>query len=207
MQSVCFDIGIREPLQSEDVDSIFNFINRNFGLLNLIQIKEAFELFSADRLTFADPKFGHYNSFDNTFIGKVLSSYKTYIVDYNFRNKHKQKPIEDASKLIEVKRLSKEENAQQWYDWVLTEIKDGGKVPMMADWDALYWILTKEKKIVLDTDSKEMFMDNVKFEIQEEIVFRKAEKRDYRNYTRMLESDDSLQRECRKRIVIKHLEK
>ena len=78
LQTICYDVGIRDALDLSDLDTIFNFITRNYGLLTLSNLKEAFDLFSADRLKFADPKFGHYGNFDLTFIGKVLKSYKAF---------------------------------------------------------------------------------------------------------------------------------
>ena len=61
--------------------------------------------------------------------------------------------------------MTKEENAIHWLDWVTEEIKESGKIPMMADWDAIYWILNERKLIDLDTDAKEIFMENTKFDI------------------------------------------
>ena len=78
LQTICYNIGIRDALDLNDQDSIFNFIGRNYGLLSLNDLIEAFELFSADKLKFADPRFGHYGSFDLTFIGKVLKAYTVY---------------------------------------------------------------------------------------------------------------------------------
>jgi hypothetical protein len=204
MQTVCFDIGIRQALDSHDIDSAFNFINRNFGLLNLTQIKEAFDLFSADKLKFPDPKFGHYNSFDNTFIGKVLSSYNVYISDYNFRNKHKiLKPIETV--LIEKPNQTKEEEAKEWFDFVKNESENKREI-LIADWSLLYWYMEKEGLIDLDNDEKEMFYDILKNELEHEIMTRKSEGIDYSSYKKTLDSKSMMKRECRKRLVVKHFE-
>jgi len=78
LQTICYNVGIRDALDLNDLDTIFNFIGRNYGLLSLKDLQEAFELFSADVLKFADPKFGHYGNFDLTFIGKVLKAYKLF---------------------------------------------------------------------------------------------------------------------------------
>ena len=75
LQSICYNIGIREAIDATDMDSIFLYLSKYYGLLNVKQINEAFDLYSAQELEFKD---SHYNSFDKTFIGKVLKSYQEY---------------------------------------------------------------------------------------------------------------------------------
>ena len=137
IQTICFDIGIRQALDPTDLDSIFNFIKRNFGLLTLENIREAFDLFSASKLHFKTPTFNHYNSFDNTFIGTVLSSYNSFKMDIN-RNKPKtikkepeKKPFtyqeaKTHTELIQQKYIDKESLKEaNWFEIYLYLRKEG----------------------------------------------------------------------------------
>lgn len=73
--NISYGIGIREPLDEVDLDSLFSYLTRNFKLLNLSDVAIAFDLYSAQKLDFKE---SHFNSFDRVFIGKVLTSYETY---------------------------------------------------------------------------------------------------------------------------------
>jgi len=70
---ILLDIGIREPLDLNGFDSIFTFLKRNFKEMTLDEIALAFNYYSAQALDFKE---SHFNSFDHTFISKVLKSYK-----------------------------------------------------------------------------------------------------------------------------------
>lgn len=198
-------VAIRYRVKCDEINTILirQTIQSEFKLYHLNDFNDAFIKHCSGKFMISKEAEGNkpYGDLSALFICDVLNGYK----NYKAKN-HKIKPIEDTSRLIEVKKMTKEENAKHWFDWVIAEMKANKKIPMMADWDSIFWLLTKDGSITLDNDSKEMFLESVRFDIQEEINFRKAEHKDYRNYTRMLESEDSLKRECRKRIVKKHLE-
>ena len=205
LQSICLNIGIREPLEAGDCKNIFNFLKRNFKLLNLTDLLKAFDLFSGQELEFSDPKFGHYGSFDLVFIGKVLKAYQKWKIKEAL--KPKKVVALNTDRQIEVSTKTKEENAKEWFEHVDKEIKTTSSDFILADWDAIYWHMEKEKIIKLDKEEKEMFLENVRFDIQEEMKHRKLERKNINNQERMLSSEGSLKRECRKRIVIKHFDK
>lgn len=75
IHTICYELGIRQALDSHDVDSLFNYLQRNFKLIRLQDIEEAFNLYSGQKLEFKD---SHFNSFDRIFVGKVLTSYEAH---------------------------------------------------------------------------------------------------------------------------------
>lgn len=71
-QTIAYDIGIREALDLNDLDAIFNYVQKFFGLMSLENMRDAFDMYSAQELDFRD---SHFNQFDKVFVGKVLKSY------------------------------------------------------------------------------------------------------------------------------------
>ena len=198
LQTICYGIGIRTALDSHDLDSIFNFISRNFGGLTLKEVILAFDLYSGQKLFFTE---SHFNSFDLTFIGKVLKSYSVYKI-----NQKSIKPMEsEGTKQLTRPKMTKEENALQWYEWMESEVAKG-KVPLMADFSAIFWHMEKHGIINLSDDEKEMFLDNVRQEIKDMILKLKAERKDYDIWSKKLIDYRKLKLECRKRIVLNHYE-
>jgi len=109
--AIALSIGIREPLELRDFDNIFTFLKRNYGGLNLQEIAEAFDYYSAQRLDFKD---SHFNSFDQVFVGKVLKSYQ------NQKQKERLKP-----KLIggQEQRIESTFNEKKLhFEWLLNNV-------------------------------------------------------------------------------------
>lgn len=156
LQGICYSIGIREALDLTDIDSIFRFIGRNYGLLSLEDLIEAFELFSADKLSFNDPKFGHYGQFDLTFIGKVLSAYNRFKNDLNKKNKPYQELPEPT--------YSEEVEREKCFEIIKNDIfldssernGDVGEFPdlIIASWkDAYLHMVSKNMLIELEGEN------------------------------------------------------
>lgn len=110
LQTVAFDIGIRQALTLEDLDSIFNFLKKNFGATTLQDITDAFDLYSAQKLDFKD---GHFNSFDKVFVGKVLKSYN----DKKDKDRVKPKQFEPQKKIVWGWNEKKDH-----FNWLLNEV-------------------------------------------------------------------------------------
>lgn len=202
--NIYLNVGLQDPPKMSDVKNVFGFIQRNFKTLSLQDLVKAFDLYNGQQLEFSDPKFGHYGSFSLTFLGTILKAYKEW--KRKEALKPKKREIVPVEKQIQERKLTKEENAKEWYDSVCKAIKNTSSDMILADWDAVYWYMNMNRMIDLTVDEKEMFLDNVKFEVQEEMSKRKLEGKDCSNYKRMIDDEKSLIRECKKRLVIKHLE-
>ncbi len=143
-----------------------------------------------------------YGDLSTLFICSVLNHYKEY--------KNKQnliKPLEaPKTNMIEEKKKSKEENAEEWYNFINDEFEKNGKVPLMADWNAAYWWMVTNKIIEVDKDTLEMFAENVRADIEHDIKVRKAERRDFKLEQKILDHPKSFKIECRKRYLINYYE-
>lgn len=109
--AIALNIGIRDPLELRDFDNIFTFLKRNYGGLNLQEIAEAFDYYSAQRLDFKD---SHFNSFDQVFVGKVLKSYQ------NQKQKERLKPKLIGGQEQRVESTFNEKKSH--FEWLLNEI-------------------------------------------------------------------------------------
>lgn len=158
--TIVFNIGIKETLELNDFDRIFNFLQRNFGLITLSQINEAFDLYSAQKLDFKD---SHFNSFDNVFIGKLLKAYNEY------KNEKQRKPPKIEYKPVEgVKMRNGQvdnrtpyslEAGKSAFEWTKEQILKDGKLPYIADWINACRYMEETGIIKLDAAEKEV-MEN-----------------------------------------------
>lgn len=83
---------------------------RYFGGLTLINLNEAFDLYSSQQLDF---KGAHFNSFDKVFLGKVLNSYQ------NHKNKERSKPKQFSSN---QKHIWSYEEKKSHFNYLLNDL-------------------------------------------------------------------------------------
>ena len=110
---IAFNIGIRQKLSDFELKELFDFLFMYFQGLNLADVREAFGLYSANRLTFIvngkrQTSIGHYQSLDNPFVGNVLTAYLEYKVEIT----KKPKEIIMEDKQIEV---YSEKDGEEWF--------------------------------------------------------------------------------------------
>jgi len=190
--------------QNIDVDSlnvIISSIQRGFPTLTMDEFKTAFEMG-------VDGKLGidltTYQNFNSLYISNVLQAFNRYKIKNNLIIKL-DKPME--TKQLDKPKISKEENAANWYDFVKKEVAKSGKVPFMADWVACYWYMEQNNFINLTKEEKQMFADNVRVEMELDVKKRKVEGKDFQTEMKILEDKKSFANECRKQYVIKYFEK
>lgn len=194
IQTICFDIGIRQALDENDINSAFNFIKRNFELMTLENIREAFDLFSASELDFNSPTFGHYNSFDNTFIGGVLSAYKRFKMNNN-KNKPKLVP-----KAPENKPLTFDE--AKAYTELIQKAHNDKNMPKNIKWNDIYIYLRKVNLISFNKNTAQEHQFKVKRSLQNERNQRRLDGRGTIDLDLNIESKMFFYSECRKRAII-----
>ena len=68
-------IGLSEPPSIDELVDICRFVQREFKDFNILEVKNAFSLYAAQKLDFRD---NPYNKLSSLFIGNVLSSYRRY---------------------------------------------------------------------------------------------------------------------------------
>ncbi len=68
-------IGLSEPPSIDELVDICRFVQREFKDFNILEVKNAFSLYAAQKLDFRD---NPYNKLSSLFIGNVLSSYRRH---------------------------------------------------------------------------------------------------------------------------------
>lgn len=192
-------IGMKaEKITRQEVDVIVDYLSINFSLFPVGEIQNAFEAGIKGDL---DIDMTHYQSFNSLYVSNVLTSYKRY------RAKRNREPkLIEPAKQIGMKKETREEQAEFNYKLLVDSYEKIGKEPYAPiNWNAAYWYLEQNNIIdMLDNDAKEMFKENVVYDIKKEISELKAHKRQYSHLIEILESSKRLKTECRKRLTIKH---
>ena len=109
-------------------------MQKHFKRFSLNDLREAFSYYSAQKLNFKD---SHYQSLDNVFIGKVLTSYEEFLA--NERRKPKQIEVEKIKELTfdEIKYEAEQS---------LKDFKDGKSI-VNYNWTFIYNYYKSEGKI------------------------------------------------------------
>lgn len=199
---VAFNIGLRNKLSEFELKEIFNFVSTYFQKLNLSDIREAFGLYSANKLSFMvngkrQTTVGHFQSFDNVFIGAILKSYTDYS---NYENQIKSMETVDIKK-----EIATSENSKESFDMIEGCYK-GGKEPWIANWNFAFKYMESEKIIEYSNEEKEMFMENVLEDLKEDRLTLKHKRKDTSDISRIINTKSKLADECRKRLVKKYFE-
>jgi hypothetical protein len=187
-----------QSLTDNDFNLIATEVQKNYGYMDFGAIKKAFTLAMNGHL---DEEIRTDKRFSYFYVSKYLLSMKRY----NLRRKSTREPL-NVSRQIEQKKLTKEENAENWLKWSKEETKKNGKAPLLADWDAIFWILTETDEITLDDEEKEIFSEVVRAELENELARLKQQRKDIKTVNNKLNNKKAFKMECRKRIVIKYLE-
>lgn len=196
--SVAFTIGIKKPLIEQELKIIYDFLTEHFRSLSLEDVREAFSLYSAQKL---DHKNSHYQSLDNSFIGCVLSSYKRYKSLEYVINQNKLETKEPLQLVYSTKI------GEDSYKFIGQVFKDTGEEPMIANWKhAFYFMWDKE---MFDVREYQQFIYSVKNEITNEVkTLRKYRKiAAASSMIKILGSKELLVLEVKKRFIIKHFKK
>jgi hypothetical protein len=190
--SIAFQLGIRESLVPEELKIIFDFMQKHFKLFSLNDLREAFSYYSAQKLNFKD---SHFQSLDNVFIGKVLSSYKEFIAN-ELRRKPKQ--IENSK----IKELTFEEikfEAEESFK----DFKENKNLDNY-NWIFIYNYYKSEGKIKFEGNEAKQFQEVVKSEIIKEVDNEKMQGKKATATLLLLQIKTLFYGECKKRAVLKY---
>lgn len=173
-----------------------DFLRSSFPMFKIDNFKEAFRLGAAGKLSVS---LKHYNSFSAVYISDVLNAYSKHEQTQNLL----PKPADNKALDYNKKEFSDYENKKA-YDFIVGICKKENKIPRIANWVEAYFYMEKTKLIDMDNDAKEMFMENVIYDIKAEIRQRKHDNIDSRNLKNTLDFKGLLKAECRKQMVIQH---
>lgn len=186
----------------EDIAIIISFLKGNFQHLKIGELKQAFESGVKGDLDKFGVKMQHFQSFDSLYVTGIIKAYKSYKQEQNA----KPKLILPMEKLIPMTQASKEELEKQHFELINDWFNNKGEVPMIANWSEAYLHMEREGLIKIENDEKQMFLDNVIFDITEERKKLKLERANYGHLSTVLESKMLLKKEARKRFIIKYYE-
>jgi len=192
--SIAFQLGIREFLVPEELKIIFDFLNKHFGGFSLNDLRESFSYYSAQKLNFKD---SHFQSLDNVFIGRVLTSYKEFISN-ELRNKPKRINSEPIKALTfnEIKFEA---------DQSLKDFREGKDLSKYS-FIFIYNYYKEKGLIKFEGSQAKEFQEKVKREILNEVDLQKKEGKKGTATLLLLQIKTLFYGECKKRAVLNYYE-
>jgi len=187
-------------LESYQLKIITDFIKENYHHLKLNEIKTAFDLGVKGLL---NVEMKHFQSFDSMYVVSIIKAYKEYLQKENA----KPKLVAPIEKQIPMTKESKEEQQRKHFEIIDEWVKEKGEVPLIANWSEAFLHMERIELIKVDNDEKQMFLENVIFDLNSERKKLKHEGLNYGHITNMLDSKNLLKKEARKQFIIKYFEK
>lgn len=189
MQCIGFDSS---RINKEEIEFIINFLKKNFKFFKTENIRTAFELGVKGEL---DIEMNHYQNFNTMYVSNVLQAFKRW----EMKNPPKPEPKPQLP--------IPEDTPKQAFDFVEKIFNETGKEPLLANWNLAFKHAEETNLITLTTDEKLIFQEKVKFEIEEEMNYKRVRKLNgWIDLREILESKSLMAYECRKRILIKYFE-
>lgn len=187
IQLVGVDTG---RVSKQDVEFIINFLKTNFKFFKTENIRTAFELGVKGEL---DIEMNHYQNFNTMYVSNVLQAFKRW----EMKNPPKPEPKPQLP--------IPEDTPKQAFDFIEKIFNETGKEPLLANWNLAFRHAEESKLIVLTNEEKAMFQENVRFEIEEEMNYKRVRKLNgWIDLREILESKSLMAYECRKRILINY---
>lgn len=187
MQCIGFDSS---RINKEEIEFIINFLKKNFKFFKTENIRTAFELGVKGEL---DIEMNHYQNFNTMYVSNVLQSYKRW----EMKNPPKPEPKPQLP--------IPEDTPKQAFDFIEKIFNETGKEPLLANWNLAFKHAEESKLILLTKDEKLMFQENVRFEIEEEMNYKRVRKLNgWIDLREILESKSLMAYECRKRLLINY---
>lgn len=179
-----------EKISNQDLQVIANYLKENYPHVKVGEIKEAFDLGIKSEL---DIDLNHYQNFSAMYVSNIIQAYKRY------KMKHPPKPEPKPQLPIP------EDTPKQAFDFIEKIFNETGKEPLLANWNLAFKHAEETNLITLTTDEKLMFQENVRFEIEEEMNYKRVRKLNgWIDLREILESKSLMAYECRKRILINY---
>lgn len=187
MQCIGFDSS---RINKEEIEFIINFLKKNFKFFKTENIRTAFELGIKGEL---DIEMNHYQNFNTMYVSNVLQAFKRW----EMKNPPKPEPKPQLP--------IPEDTPKQAFDFIENIFNETGKEPLLANWNLAFKHAEETNLITLTTDEKLIFQEKVRFEIEEEMNYKRVRKLNgWIDLREILESKSLMAYECRKRILINY---
>lgn len=189
-----------EKLMIEDLSIIIDYLKRNLESYPVSDIRLAFEVGLKGLLDIKD--LNHYHSFNALYVTNILQSYKRY------KQKENAKPklVAPIEKQLPMSKETKEDQQKKHFDIIDNWVKEKGEVPLIANWSEAFLHMNRIGLIKMTKEEGTMFVENIRYELEEEKKRLKLEGSNYGHISNMLSSKILLSKEARKRYIIKYYE-
>jgi hypothetical protein len=184
------------PLEEPQVMLMAKFVMYEFATMTMAEMEDAIFKAKAGKL---NCNAADYNKLSIDFLGRILGAYKEF--------KEKNNLIVLANELEATNRLEYTPDlGKKSVEFIESVYEKDGKEPYIANWTSAFKHLEETGVIVLSNDEKAMFLDNVRYEIMEEIELSKKARKVVTGLQNTLSDPKLMKYECHKRLVKKHFE-
>ncbi len=194
LNAIDFSMGFQKVNTPEVLLSLSHWIKTQFGDIAMQEVALAFDLVTAKKI---GNEIQHYNAFNKQYIGEVLNAFKTYRSQQIklFEEHKKQKAI--------TENQEKGASPVEMYEWIKKTALSTGKMPKLADWTGAFNYAWKHKLIHrMDEQERKAYKQGVISDLQMEGRANLHAK----PIAEIIGNDNSLQRECHKRIMKVHFQ-
>ena len=197
LNDIAYSMGFKKAVETLVVIELAKWICKEFGDVGMQEAAIAFDLATANKLPM---KPRHYDRFDKQYVGDVLHAFKIWrcIQMKLFKE-------EEAMKKLTAKDEGNYSatGKEMYLGLKKTAIKKG-RIMLYANWNAAF-SYAQDNGIIekLSNKEKEIYMDNVRADLQHET----ASATNKSSIIDTLRKDTSLADECRKRMIINHLQR
>ena len=201
IQTMLESVAVRYRVKCDELNAtlIRQTLQAEYSNLLVEKFNNAFIKHTAGRFMISDKQEGNkpYGDLSAQFVCQVIKFYNEYLAKENAKPK-----LIEVEKQIEHKDISVEDHRI----FVEKFIKEKGKLPEYADWNNLYLHLEKLGEFKITVEEKEMYVENVRCDIEEKIVVFKSLHKDTSPLKDILKDSKLFKIECRKRYIIKYYE-
>lgn len=188
-------IALLYRVKADDVNRmiIINTLVKEYPNYLFEDFNEAFNKHVVGKFSIDDDK--PYGDLSTMFICRVLNGYTEY------KRKNPEKPEPKPQLPIP------EDTPQQAFEFVEKIFNETGEEPLLANWNLAFKHAEDIGLIKLTNDEKHMFMDNVRYELEEDMNYKKVRKiNSWVDIRAILENKSLLAFECRKRMLINYFQ-
>lgn len=196
LNSIALSMGFRESMTPVELLALSSWIKVQFGDISMQEVANAFDLVTAKKI---GNDIRHYATFSKQYIGDVLNAFKIY--------RAKQiKLFEEHKRQIEAtENMGIGATPKEMYEGIKKIALNTGKIMKAAEWTNAFEYAWKENLIHRMSDKerkeyKKSVIEALKSESRANIgIGTKA-------IAEILNSEDSIQLECHKRIMQAHFQ-
>jgi hypothetical protein len=199
-------VGVRYRVKCDEINNVLirQTLQSEFAAMLVVDFNNAFIKHCSGKFMISKEAEGNkpYGDLSCLFICDVLKGFKVY------KAKEIAKPqlVAPIEKQLPMSKETIEKTQEKHFHVINDWHKQNGEVPLIANWSEAFLHMERIELIKVDYDEKQMFLENVVFDLNSERKRLKHEGSNYGHITNMLDSKVLLKKEARKRFIIKYYE-